>query len=284
MPDYYNILHLDPEASFIAIDDAYHRLVRLHAGDESALRLLREAFAVLSDPPRRTEYDLRRGQAAGARGAPSARPVGTARPTTEMIDTQPPAARPPSRSTSEMMGTRPPARPATEMIDTRPPAARPPRPQTELLDVASPPRRPPRQDTDQFDTTQHADPEAAGPVVPLPPGPVRVTVIGPDGRTTTCALGDGEHVIGRPSKSGGEPAVKLEDRFVSRKHAVIVREFGSLVILDNSSVNGTRLNGRRLVAGRPYPLNDGDTIEIETFTLRVAFGDEGQADGEARHV
>lgn len=273
MPDYYHLLNLSPEASFIAIDDAYHRLSRLYSGDEVTLRLLREAFAVLSNPDRRDEYDRLRQSSAGER-AGQAPPRSSASPRTEAIDTHAPAARPP-RPHTEVIDTHTPAarppRPHTEVIDTHTPAARPPRPNTELIDASHPgrPARPARPDTELFDAIR----PAAG-VASVPPGPIRIIVAGPNGQTT-CVLDDGEHIIGRPSKSGPEPAVRLDgDSFVSRKHAMIIKGLGTLIIKDNKSVNGTRLNGQRLIAERPYPLQDQDTIEIEGFTLRVEFGAE----------
>jgi len=270
VPDYYHLLNLSPEASFVAIDDAYHRLSRLYAGDEATLRLLREAFAVLSNPDRRDEYDRLRQSSAGER-AGQAQPSSGAGPRTELIDTHTPAARPP-RTHTEVIDTHTPAarppRTHTEVIDTHASAARPPRPHTELIDAA-PPGRPARPDTEVFDAIR----PAAG-VPSVPPGPIRVIVTGPNGQTT-CVLDDGEHIIGRPSKSGPEPAVRLDgDSFVSRKHAMIIKGLGTLIIKDNKSVNGTRLNGVRLTAERPYPLQDQDTIEIEGFTLRVEFGAE----------
>jgi curved DNA-binding protein CbpA len=77
--DYYEALQVSPNADGEVIQAAYNRLVeKWHAerrpGDPSAfgrLSLLDEAYAALSDPVKRQEYDSRRRQPAtcGAVGA-----------------------------------------------------------------------------------------------------------------------------------------------------------------------------------------------------------------------
>jgi pSer/pThr/pTyr-binding forkhead associated (FHA) protein len=142
----------------------------------------------------------------------------------------------------------------TEYIEVGPPGNT--RPRTELIENATP------------------APVATSPAssIPAPAGPIRVIVTDPNGRTEEYTLDNGHHVIGRPSKNGVEPGVKLNDRFVSRSHAIIIKEPGSVVIRDENSVNGTKMKGERLAAGRLYPLHDGDVLEIEGFMLRIAFG------------
>jgi len=64
--DYYELLQVDPRASDEVIHKAYRVLAaRYHPdaagrGDESRMRLLNEAYYVLSDPARRAQYDRRR--------------------------------------------------------------------------------------------------------------------------------------------------------------------------------------------------------------------------------
>lgn len=59
------------------------------------------------------------------------------------------------------------------------------------------------------------------------------------------------------------------DKGVSRRHAALVRYHGRLHILDLNSVNGTFLNGTRLLSDNPHPLSAGDEIRIGTLNLRV---------------
>ncbi len=67
-PNYYELLQVSPDAEIDIIQSAYKRLVqKWHAdrkpGDRTAferLAALDEAFAVLSDPQKRTEFESRR--------------------------------------------------------------------------------------------------------------------------------------------------------------------------------------------------------------------------------
>lgn len=56
---------------------------------------------------------------------------------------------------------------------------------------------------------------------------------------------------------------------VSRRHARIFRTEAGLVIEDLDSLNGTFLNGTRLTPAIPYPMNDGDRIQIGTLVLTI---------------
>ena len=86
-----------------------------------------------------------------------------------------------------------------------------------------------------------------------------------------------ELVIGRKDPDTGEaPPIDLssaeaELKGVSRRHATVVRRDGSLHIVDNSSANGTFLNGQRLVAHQPRILRDGDDIRLGHLTVRITF-------------
>lgn len=85
------------------------------------------------------------------------------------------------------------------------------------------------------------------------------------------AIRAGENLIGRPPKDGPMPAIALPDeqRFISRKHAIIILQGGSIFIQDCGSDNGTYLNGKRLEAGSNYPLKPGDVVSIENRELRL---------------
>jgi hypothetical protein len=58
---------------------------------------------------------------------------------------------------------------------------------------------------------------------------------------------------------------------VSRIHAMIYQLNGNLVIEDMASVNGTYLNGLRLMPCLPYGLKAGDTLHLGRLKLIVDF-------------
>jgi curved DNA-binding protein CbpA len=66
LPNYYAILEVSTNASQEEIKQSYRRLVRLYHPDVSKnsndrrIKQLNEAYTVLSDPPRRTTYDIKR--------------------------------------------------------------------------------------------------------------------------------------------------------------------------------------------------------------------------------
>src|SRR5438105_2954243 len=64
-----------------------------------------------------------------------------------------------------------------------------------------------------------------------------------------------------------ENDVPLPLSTVSGFHAQILKEAENYYILDRGSVNGTYLNGQRLVAGEKKLIHDGDVIRIQTFEI-----------------
>lgn len=61
------------------------------------------------------------------------------------------------------------------------------------------------------------------------------------------------------------------ERGVSRRHAHIYREGGTLYITDLGSSNGTYINGERVAANDAHPLHDGDEIILGRMMLWVNF-------------
>lgn len=66
LPDYYSILEVPMNASLEQVKQSYRRLVRLYHPDinkstaDIRIKQLNEAYAVLSDPMKRTAYDIER--------------------------------------------------------------------------------------------------------------------------------------------------------------------------------------------------------------------------------
>lgn len=86
-----------------------------------------------------------------------------------------------------------------------------------------------------------------------------------------------EIVIGRYDyHTGVAPAIDLADcggvvQGVSRQHATIIRQHGSLYLVDKGGSNGTYLNGQRLLPGQPRILRDGDDVSLGRLVLQVTF-------------
>lgn len=61
------------------------------------------------------------------------------------------------------------------------------------------------------------------------------------------------------------------EKGVSRLHAAICRADDTLTIVDKGSINGTHLNGQRLVAEQPRVLRDGDEIRLGKLIAHIYF-------------
>jgi hypothetical protein len=78
------------------------------------------------------------------------------------------------------------------------------------------------------------------------------------------STGEGERVVPLDARvttfgRGAEADVRLSDTGVSRLHAEVRVEPGSIVVADLGSTNGTRVNGRVV---RSSPLSEGDVLEL----------------------
>jgi FHA domain len=77
-------------------------------------------------------------------------------------------------------------------------------------------------------------------------------------------------------------AILLDDQDVSRRHAVLERSGGRVVLTDPGSTNGTWVNRQQLRAGDPrdrVELRDGDELRLGSVTLR--FSTAAAGDGTA---
>src|SRR5438128_1668730 len=96
---------------------------------------------------------------------------------------------------------------------------------------------------------------------PLGQGAPRVIFTAGPRAKTEVELTQAETSLGR----GGENTVVIPDLSVSRHHAVIRREKGGFVVLDQGSGNGTRVNG--MIVGR-HELQSGDVIDLGDTSLQ----------------
>ena len=61
--------------------------------------------------------------------------------------------------------------------------------------------------------------------------------------------------------------VLLDSTFVSRQHARLERDGDTYALIDEGSLNGTLLNGRRIEPGTPHRLARGDEIGIADYAI-----------------
>ncbi|MGE5236917.1 MAG: cyclic nucleotide-binding domain-containing protein [Acidobacteriota bacterium] len=86
---------------------------------------------------------------------------------------------------------------------------------------------------------------------------------------------EGDTTLGRHDPvTGVTPDIDLSaldpDRTVSRRHASIRSQGGALSLTEtNAGTNGSFLNGEKLEPFKPYPLADGDLIQLALVTMRV---------------
>lgn len=59
------------------------------------------------------------------------------------------------------------------------------------------------------------------------------------------------------------------EKGLSRRHARISQAMGQVFVEDLRSLNGTFLNATRLVPDLPYPLKDGDQVQLGKLVLTV---------------
>src|ERR1700729_2400838 len=106
-------------------------------------------------------------------------------------------------------------------------------------------------------------------------GPRLVVTTPPDLADRVLPLSGPELVIGH---SGAD--LVLEDRFVSRRHALVtVSESGQVTIRDLNSTGGTFVNGERLAASRL--LRDGDLVQFANLVTRFEPGRPPPAPADA---
>jgi len=103
--------------------------------------------------------------------------------------------------------------------------------------------------------------------------PLRIHILSNDRRVQLPAVP--ELLFGRLDAAHGIfPDLDLTgdgglDMGVSRRHAKIVQRGGELFVEDVGSANGTFLNNQRLTPYLPYPLEEGDEIQIGRLRIRV---------------
>jgi pSer/pThr/pTyr-binding forkhead associated (FHA) protein len=91
--------------------------------------------------------------------------------------------------------------------------------------------------------------------------PGRYLAIEDGGEVVVISVGEGALRLGR----GIGADVVLEDRSVSRRHAVVTCRGAEVVLLDDRSLNGVYVNGERVAQAT---LRDGDQIALGDVQMR----------------
>ncbi len=92
------------------------------------------------------------------------------------------------------------------------------------------------------------------------PAPGRYLAVEDDGGQRLLELTRPITHIGR----GFAATLQLEDKSVSRRHAIVIQRRGAVRVLDDRSLNGVVVNGRRVAEAQ---LNDGDVIVLGRVVL-----------------
>jgi hypothetical protein len=114
---------------------------------------------------------------------------------------------------------------------------------------------------------------------PAPPptaAPACLVFIHPTGPLLGC-----RHVLAaRPVHIGrtDDCEVRLDDQFVSRRHARLDPADGGHLVHDLGSTNGTRVNDDPVTAGAPLPLRDGDYLRVGNCLYRYLAGGNVEAE------
>lgn len=243
--DLYALLEVPPDASDELIREHYRKLVQQYLWDREKFARLNHAFEVLSNPELRAEYDK---QAAIARPRPDAGVLAAA-----------PAAMPSAEAAPTVIAT-----PAQDLLATQQIA------DVQRTQMGARVTCPVcKTETSAIDgyceecgfALEGAEAVQALPSLEVPEMPTLVDALG-----NVYTLRPGVNTVGRLNAD-----VLLSDPSVSRSHARIFVQNGTVTVEDVGSTNGTFVNGQKLTPQAPVPLTDGAEITFGAtkLTLRM---------------
>jgi len=243
--DLYALLEVPPDASDEQIREQYRKLVQQYLWDREKFARLNHAFEVLSNPDLRAEYDK---QAAIARPRPD---VGMPAPA--------PVATLPADVAPTVIGTS-----AQELLATQqiPDVQR-----TQMgVRVTCPVCKTETAAIDGYCEECGFALEGAEAVQETPPLEIPALPVLMDTQGNLYTLRPGVNTVGRLNAD-----VLLNDPSVSRSHARIIVQNGSVTVEDVGSTNGTFVNGQKLTPQVPVPLTDGAEVTFggTRLTLRM---------------
>ncbi|MES1206730.1 MAG: FHA domain-containing protein [Pseudomonadota bacterium] len=92
---------------------------------------------------------------------------------------------------------------------------------------------------------------------------MKLSIEDDEGKTTVVPLTRDEMTVGRQEGN----TIRLTERNVSRRHARLSRQNGTLCVEDLSSFTGVRVNGTKIVS--PTPLREGDEVQIGDYRITL---------------
>ena len=132
------------------------------------------------------------------------------------------------------------------------------------------------QATDGYKVRSKSEPfnkPVTGPPTPFPDAPVSLHILN-SGVFLPVPEGE-EAIMGRASTGQSMvPDINLDpyhafEAGVSRIHAAIRMDADQVFVTDLGSGNGTRINGTKIEPNKPYPIQDGDFLNLGKFKMQV---------------
>lgn len=236
--DLYALLEVPPDASDELIREQYRKLVQQYLWDREKFARLNRAFEVLSNPELRAEYDKQ---------AAIARP----RPDLSVLAVQPPDSTPTVIGTPDLLATQQIADVGRTQMGIR---------------VTCPVCKTETSAIDGFCEECGFALEGSEAVMELSLLEVTELPVLVDAQGNTYTLRPGVNTVGRLNAD-----VLLPDPSVSRSHARITVQNGTVTLEDVGSTNGTFVNGQRLTPQTPVTLANGAEIAFggTRLTLRL---------------
>jgi len=298
---YFDLLGLPPTSDFGQIQSAYLRKKSEFKDDPARLRLIEDAYRVLFNPISLRKYldDVKQGGDPKLTGGEDSTMAGPSSMFGQNAPEGPPDGLPRKRPKTQTLepndraeqnpvplgpGTHKSGRQRTVIYEPGSSDEQSAGQQPVPAKPAASPKRRQRTEVIGDDFAVGPNPQISPAHLTKPKTAVEGSLVEPEdqakrdyvlysfgGDQKEYGLKEGENVIGRPPTNGAPPDIPLPDpeKYISRRHALIIVEGSHYSIKDMGSKNGTLINGQRLPGSIPHPLKNGDVIEIEKRRLEI---------------
>ena len=100
-------------------------------------------------------------------------------------------------------------------------------------------------------------------------GGTTITLSGNNGSVLKGQMKGGKLTVGR---NGAKAMLTVpSDGKLSGLHATFTKQGNQMMITDNGSTNGTKLNGNKIPAAAPTPVHQNDTITLGSTTYTISW-------------